>query len=90
MNVPIEEITKWEIKRKLLNDRAKQNREDYEKKKNEFEEYKGMYIAFSENKVQIVSESLNEVTKYHDIDPTAVILRVGYESEKSSSNDVLL
>ncbi len=37
---------------------------------------KGKYIAFSDNQIKICSDNINDVSKYHDDDPTAVILQV--------------
>jgi hypothetical protein len=90
--LPFEDVEwekKWISERDALNKKTIENKAQYDLVRDDLlKKFKGKYVAFSDNSAQLISDSLNEVSKFHDKDPTAVIYRVGYEEEKYGSKDV--
>jgi hypothetical protein len=91
--LPFEDVEwekKWISERDALNKKTIENKAQYDLVRDDLvKKFKGKYVAFSDNSAQLISDSLNEVSKFHDKDPTAVICRVGYEEEKYGPKDVL-
>jgi hypothetical protein len=75
----------FQLSTKLHNDKVIKNKIDYDRKRNELiKSHKGKYVAFSNNEVKHFCDSLFEACCYHDIDPSALIVKVGHENEEST------
>jgi hypothetical protein len=87
----LEDMNAWEKERNSLNEKALQNRNEYDALKHTLMEYKDKFIAFSDGKVQKSSISLVEASAHNTFDPTALIIRVGHEKDTINiSNDILM